>query len=202
MWRRIGPAAGIVGWLVALAGYAGHGYPATGASGQALAQWASTTDPNRFAVGIYVEAVGILIVLVFYAWVFDLIRRGERPAWLPMFGFAMVVVWGAAGIFSNGVWTGLLDTGLRGADPQLLAALRDDAQESFNATYLFFGLGMVAAALATVRTNVLPVWLSWPALAIGVGLIIPATVNLAGLLVILWAFAVAILYLVRPPSVA
>ena len=186
--------------MVALIGYSIHGYPALGASGQALAEWAAKTDPNRFALGVYIEAVGILLILVFYAWLCDLIRRNDTLAWLAMFAFAMVVVWGAAGILSNSAWTALLDAGRRGADASLLASTRDVAQEIFNSTYVFFGLGMVAIALASLSGRVLPLWLSWTGLIIGVGLAIPATVNFAGLFVILWAFAIAILYLVGHPN--
>ena len=185
--------------MVALIGYSIHSYPPTGSSGQLLTQWAIKTDPNRFALGIYIEAVGILVILVFYAWLCDLIRRYERSAWLAMFGFAMVVAWGAAGILSNSGWTALLDAGRSGTDAQVLAVTRDVAQEIFNATYVFFGLGMVAIAVASFGAGALPPWLSWPGVIIGIGLAIPATVNFAGLLVVLWAFAVGVLYLVRPP---
>lgn len=200
MWARIGPAAGIVGWIISLVGFGIHGYPTMGASGAQLAKWASTTDPNRFAIGIDVEAVGILIVILFYAWLCDLIRRSDAPSWLAMFAFALMVVWGAAGIFANGTWTALLDIGRRGADPQLLAATRDVAQELFNATYVFFGLSMIAIAAAAYVGKSLPMWLAWPALVIGIGLAIPATVNLAGLAVILWAFVTGGLFVVRPAS--
>ncbi len=202
MWARIGPASGIAGWVISLVGYTIHGYPRTGASGQELAQWASTADPTRFAVAVDIEAIGILIILVFYAWLCDLIRRNGDLGWLAIFAFAMVVTWGAAGIFGNAVLVALLDADRSGVDSQILYATNDVSDELLKATYLFFGLAMVAVAAAAYRGKALPSWLTWPALVIGVGLAIPATVNFAGVAVLLWAFAVSGLFLLRRVAVA
>jgi hypothetical protein len=197
MWARIGPASGIVGWVVSLVGYSIHGYPKTGASAQELARWASTADPNRFAIAVEIEAIGILIIIVFYTWLCDLIRRKGDLGWLAIFAFAMVVVWGAAGIFGNAVLVALLDADRSGVDTQILVATNDVSDELLKATYLFFGLAMVAIAVAAYRGKALPNWLTWPGLVIGVGLAVPATVNFAGLAVLLWAFAVSGLFLLR-----
>jgi hypothetical protein len=202
MWARIGPASGIAGWVISLVGYSIHGYPRTGASALELAKWASTADPTRFAVAIDIEAIGILIILVFYAWLCDLIRRNGDLGWLAIFAFALVVVWGAAGIFGNAVLVALLDAHRSGVDAHILVATNDVSDELLKATYLFFGLAMAAIAVAAYRGKALPNWLTWPALVIGVGLAIPATVNFAGLAVLLWAFAVSGLFLVRRAAVA
>jgi len=202
MWARIGPASGIAGWVISLVGYSIHGYPRTGASGQELAKWASTADPTRFAIAVDIEAIGILIILVFYAWLCDLIRRNGDLGWLAIFAFATVVVWGATGIFGNAVLVALIHADRSGVDAQILVAMNDVSDELLKATYLFFGLAMVAIAAAAYRGKALPNWLTWPALVIGVGLAIPATVNFAGLAVLLWAFAVSGLFLVRRTAVA
>ena len=202
MWARIGPASGIAGWALSLVGYSIHGYPRTGASGQELAKWASTADPTRFAGAVDIEAIGILIILVFYAWLSDLIRRNGDVGWLAIFAFAMVVVWGAAGIFGNAVLVALLDADRSGVDNQILVATNDVSDELLKATYLFFGLAMVAIAAAAHRGKALPNWLTWPAMVIGVGLAVPATVSIAGLAVVLWAFAVSGLFLVRRAALA
>ena len=197
MWTRIGPASGIAGWVISLVGYSLHGYPKSGASGKELLSWVSTSDPTRFAVAINIEAIGILIIVVFYAWLCDLIRRNGDLGWLAILAFALVVVWGAAGIFGNAIYAALLDAGRSGIGAQSLVATNDVGDEFLKATYLFFGLAMVAIAAAAYRGEALPNWLTWPALVIGVGLAVPATVNFAGLAVLIWAFAVGGLFLVR-----
>jgi hypothetical protein len=201
MWARVGPVAGIAGWVISLVGLGIHGYANMGASGQDLARWASTTDPTRFTAGIYVEAVGIILLLVFFAWLCDYLRRASGPSWLPMLAFATGAIWCATGILVNSVWVALLDAGRRGADPQLLIAMRDMAQAAFNASYLFFALAMIAIAVAAFVARSLPTWLSWPAIVIGVGLANPTTTNFASLAVILWTFAIGMLFVLRPPRV-
>ena len=187
--------------MISLVGYSIHGYPKSGASGKELVSWASSTDPTRFAAAINIEAIGILIIVAFYAWVCDLIRRNGKLGWLAILAFAMAVVWGATGIFGNAIYAALLDAGRSGIDTQSLVAINDVGDELLNATYLFFGLAMIAIAAAAYQTKALPNWLTWPAFVIGLGLAIPATVNFAGLAVIIWAFAVGLLYILRPPRV-
>lgn len=138
MWPRIGSAAAIAGWVLSVVRYSIHGYRAIGASANELARWATTTDPTRFAIGIDVEAIGILIVLVFYAWLCDLIRRGGGQSWLPMFAFAMVVVWAAGGIFTTPSGADCSIPECTGPTLNTLASTRDVAQALFDATYVFF----------------------------------------------------------------
>ena len=66
MWARVWPAFGIIGWVIVFTGFFIHGYPDIGASPQALAHWAAITDPTRFAIGIDVEAIGLLVFLFFF----------------------------------------------------------------------------------------------------------------------------------------
>jgi hypothetical protein len=64
---RIAAALGLLSIILSLVGFTIHGYPAIGASGKEIAHWATTTDGQRFAFGIYVEALGLLLFLPFAA---------------------------------------------------------------------------------------------------------------------------------------
>lgn len=201
-WSRIGPAAGIVSWVVIIAGFVIHGYPPMDASPEELVRWASTTDANRFAVGVFVEDIGYPIFLFFLAWLCnDLWRVGGSP-WLLALGLSSAVAWGAVGLGDNGVWTAVLAAGKRGIDMHALGGMRDIAQDVYNSTNIVFGLALLALGLGALSAKTAPRWLGWAAIAIGVGM--AATANLPNvnapilLLALIWSVAVSVRYLIRP----
>ncbi len=198
MRARIGPFTGIASWLIIFTGFFIHGYPNIGASPQEILDWASHTDPNRFAIGIYVEDVGTAVFLFFLAWVCQTLWRAGGTAWLLGLALASGVAWAAVGLGVNGVWSAVLDSGRRGLDPQTLAGIRDIAQEIYNSTNLVIGTAMVALGLGTLAAVGVPRWLGWAAIAIGVGAALPYVGALFAYLLVIWSVAVAIRYLVRP----
>jgi hypothetical protein len=198
LWTRVGPATGILGWVVALVGHGIHGYPTTDASKEALARWVAATNPNQFAIGIYVEAIGVLLLLVFFAWLSDYLRRRGAPVWLVAVGLGGAILWVGGAILDNGLWTAMLDAGKRGVDLQALAGFRDAASEVGTSIYLFIALALIAVGLAALRPGAMPFWLSWTVVAIGLALAIPALLSIAGLLLVLWVLAVSVQHLIRP----
>jgi len=198
MRTRIGPLTGIVCWLIVFAGFFIHGYPNQGASPQELVAWASNTDPNRFAIGIYVEDVGYAVFVFFLAWLCQTLWRAGGTAWLLALALASGVAWVALSLGVNGVWTAVLDSGRRGLDPQTLAGIRDVAQEMYNSTNLVIGTAMVALGLGSLAAVGVPRWVGWAALAIGVGVALPYVGTLFAFVLMIWSVAVAIRYLVRP----
>ena len=200
MWARVWPAFGIIGWVIVFTGFFIHGYPDIGASPQALAHWAASTDPTRFAIGIDVEAIGLLVFLFFFAWLCDVLRRSGGTSWLLTLALAAAVAWAAVGIATNGVWTAVLDSGKHGLDAQVLAGLRDVAQEFFNADNVLLAPAVVALGLAGLRATALPRWLAWSALVIGLAMAVPPLSFVVQLIFLVWVVAVAVLYLIHPPG--
>ena len=50
-----------------------------------LATWLATVDVNSFKVGIHVEALGIVLLVPFAAWLYSHLRKGARDSsWLPV----------------------------------------------------------------------------------------------------------------------
>ena len=201
MWARLWPACGIAGWVVIFTGLFIHGYPDIGASPQAVARWAASTDSTRFAVGIDVEAIGHLVFLFFFAWLCDVLRRSGGTSWLLTLALAAAVAWAAVELATNGVWTAVLDSGKRGLDAQALAGLRDVAQEMY-ANNVLLAPALVALGVAGLRATVLPRWLTWSALVIGLAMAVPPLAQLVQLVLIVWVVVVAVLYLIRPAGVA
>ena len=201
MWARLWPPCGIAGWVVIFTGLFIHGYPDIGASPQAVARWAASTDSTRFAVGIDVEAIGHLVFLFFFAWLCDVLRRSGGTSWLLTLALAAAVAWAAVELAANGVWTAVLDSGKRGLDAQALAGLRDVAQEMY-ANNVLLAPALVALGVAGLRATVLPRWLTWSALVIGLAMAVPPLAQLVQLVLLVWVVVVAVLYLIRPVGVA
>jgi hypothetical protein len=194
---RIGPGAGILGVVLLYTGLVVHGYP--GGSTAELVKWATTTDQTRFHLGIYIEAAGLLLLLVFFAWMAGWLRRGDAAAALVMLAFGAALLWVGIGVTVNGMWTAVLVAGKRGTDPQNLAGLRDVAQESYNASNLFAVVLILAFAVGLLRTHILPAWLGWAAVVIGVAMVIPVVRDIAQLFLTVWVVVVAAVALFRPP---
>jgi hypothetical protein len=109
--QRVGPVAGILGVILLYAGLFVHGYP--NANTAELVKWTATTDPTRFRIGIYMEATGLLLLLAFFSWLADLMRRGEAAGWLVRLAFGSALIWVGVGVTTNGIWTAVLDAGKR-----------------------------------------------------------------------------------------
>lgn len=198
-WTKIWPACGIASIVLQLGGLLIHGYPGGNASADAVARWASTMDPARFAIGIYVEALGLLLFVIFFAGLANQLRADGGPGWLMGLGVVMVAIWSAAGILDNGVWTGLLDAGREGVDGRVLVTVRDVATDVFQASNLLLALAVICIGLASLTTRALPFRLGWAAAVIGLGLAVPPLSLPAAILLFLWIVVVAVFLFVRPP---
>src|ERR671933_657579 len=106
---RAAAAAGLLSIVLSVLGFIIHGYPDVGASGRQLAHWATATNQQQFAIGLYVEALGALLLLPFAAWLWSVARGAEGgTGWLSTTGFAAGVLY-VGSIIDNGIWWALLD---------------------------------------------------------------------------------------------
>lgn len=194
--------AGIFGLLSVLGMFAGlaiHGYPDIGASGRQIAHWATTTNQHQFAIGIYVEAVAILLFLGFAAWLRGVARDAEGGSgWLSTAGFSAAALYVGLALASNAVWWAVLDSGRRGTNPQTLAAVRDIAQHTFDASNLCLGMFLIIVGYGLFTTRALPRLAGGTAMLFGLGLMVPQTPQLALIPVFVWIVVVSIYLLVRP----
>jgi hypothetical protein len=201
-WFRVGAASGIASVVIQVAGGVIHGYPRIGASKAELLSWASGTDETRFAIGLNIEAVGILLFLVFAAWLFQLLRQpSPGPDWLSSAAFGSAIVWVAMANPINEIWFAVLKAAKAGLDPQLIVVIRDLAQDTFNVSNLPLGLFVFANGAAVLRARSLPAWLGWVAIVAGAAIFIPVLSVPASLLFFLWILVVCTKEVVRPSVV-
>ncbi len=199
---RAAAAIGLLSVIVSVVGFLIHGYPAIGASGKEIAHWAATTNQQQFAIGIYVEALGILLFLVFAAWLWTVARDAEGGSgWLSTAGFSAAALHVGLSLVSNAIWWAVLDAGHRGTNPQTLAAVRDITQHAFDTSLLFGGVFFVLTGYVLLRTRALPRWVGVVTAVSGLMLLIPP-VQIAGGLVWVWPVVVGLYLLVRPSAVA
>jgi hypothetical protein len=200
---RVAAALGLLSIILSFVGFVIHGYPAMGASGKAIVHWATTTDGQRFAFGIYVEALGYLLFLPFAAWLWSVARGAENGwGWLASAGFGAATLYVGISIMDNGIWSSLLDGARHGTDPQTLASIRDIAEYIFLSTYLFVGLFLVLTGYVLFRIRALPRWMGATAAVIGLGLLVPPLADFTSLLFWLWTVVVSLYLLARPSAVA
>lgn len=198
--NRIGASAGIAFIVVALAGLIIHGYPERGATGKKIAEWAATTDATRFELGVYVEAIGFLLLLAFAARVWSILRRAEgEGGWLSVVALGGALLYVGMVLPINEMYTAILKGGKEGADPSTLAALRDVAQFTYERSFLFLGVFFAGTAAVLLRTPALPRWVGWSAALFALGLLAPNPVSAAaGNGSLLWIFAVSAYLIVKP----
>jgi hypothetical protein len=200
---RVGPAAGIVGVAVVLIGYSIHGYPPMNATGSELVRWAHSTDPATFSVGIYLEAVGIILFLVFFTWLCAQLWATPSRPWLAAAAVGGALLWGGSSMLENATFSALLSAGRNGTDGQGLAALHAVALNVGTPAGVAMALAMIGTGLAGLQAKALPPWLTWPAIAIGLGWAIPSqlVIGIAGFALFVWIVVVAIRGLISPPTV-
>ncbi|TMD81823.1 MAG: hypothetical protein E6I74_10995 [Chloroflexi bacterium] len=198
MLLRAGPVTGFLFVVLSIAGLAIHGYPAN--SQDAVKKWVATTDPTRFAIGIWLEAFAFMLFLVFAAWLVRTHRRPGVPRWPADVAMGSAVLATGSAILVNGVWTAVLDSGRAGIDSGPLYAVRVVAQDTFNASLFFYAVFALGVAVLARLGNAPPRWLSWLAAAVGILMLIPLTASAAILVFYIWILAVSLLALRRRPE--
>lgn len=189
LWKFAGPACGILFVVLILAGLVIHGYPS--GTGTQMKHWIATTNPTRFKVGIWIEAIGYLLLLPFAAWLVRDLRRSGVTEWPGDVAFGAAVLLTGSAVLINGIWTGVFDAGRAGLDPNTVAGLGWVAVDAYAASILFYGVFAIAAGAAAVMARSLPPWLAWTAVVIGVLTLIPPSSMLAQLALLLWILAVS-----------
>ena len=195
-----GPVAGILFVVLSTGGLIVHGYP--GNSQEAVRNWVASTDPTRFAIGIWLEAIAFMLFLPFAAWLLRTLRRPGAPRWPGDVAMGSAVLATGSAILVNGIWTAVLDAGRAGVEVGPLYAVRTVAQDTFNASLFFYAFFLLGAAVLAIVGKSLPRWLSWSAAAIGLLILIPVAGFVGVLALELWIIVVSVMALLRPQSEA
>jgi hypothetical protein len=202
----VGPAAGILFFALVFIGLAIHRYPDIRPTDAQLAQWLAGVDVTRFRAGIYIEAVGIALLVPFVAWLSGHVRQGARDSsWLGAVMVAGAAVWVTIGLAVNEAWVGLLDQARNGLDIRISQTFISINQATYNVTGIVLGLILIAGGAAALRNGTMSRWVAWAAVIIGVlqVAVVPTGVDSGptGLLAYLWILGVAGYYSIRPHRV-
>jgi hypothetical protein len=203
IWNRVGPASGVMFFVLLMGGAGIHGYPDIRPSDSQLANWLANVDVNRFMAGANIEAIGVLFFLPFAAWLYSRLRQGPGDASFPAVTMlAAGVGWVAFTLPLLGAWAGLADQARKGLDVRVAQTVVSINQASYDLTAIVLGLTVLAAGVAIVRGRSMSRWAGWAAIIIGVLYMVTlhfgVDATLIGLLGYLWILAVAGYYTFRP----
>ena len=205
-WSRVAPLTGLpfVGLLVA-AFIIGGNTPDTDWSPQRVVSFYEAHRTAQIAAAILL-AYGVLFVLLFGAALRAHLRARSSSDGVIALGFAGVIVFGIGVLTFSGF--GLAAADVPGKiDPAAEQALSVLANDTFIAFLLGMAVFMFGNGLAIVRTGVLPKWLGWVAVVIGIVAVTPVGwFGLFGMLA--WTLVVSVLMFMRegkaaaPPAAA
>jgi hypothetical protein len=203
IWRRVGPLTGLLFIALVFTGLSVHGYPDIKPTDAQLAKWLANVDVNTFRVGIYIEAVGIVLFIPFAAWLYGHLRQGARDSsWLPVAMLGAAAVHVGLTLPINEAYVGLVDQARNGLDIHVARTIVSINQEWFDMTAIVLGLFLVMAGTAMIRGGVMSRWAAWVTIVIGVAQVVTSpfgsTATQAGILPYVWVLALAGYYTVRP----
>ena len=158
-----------------------------------------------FWTGIFLEGLGLLLLIVFLARLWGVLRSAEGGSgWLSMTALAAGLVSVAVKLASFPLGTvAFYEVRRGGLDPQLAATLIHANDISFVTTWAVDAVFLAATAATVLRTGALPRWAGWSAAAIApfmlaaVAMATSDSAQLPTALVLVWIVAVSIRLLRR-----
>ena len=198
--RRLLPLSGVVFVVLALVAVIGLGgdTPDSDAPASEVASYYQDHSARQ-AAAAFLLAVAVPFLVFFAASIAVRVRRPaeDRPAWrYVLLGGAAVTA--AALLVTAAVVFALADGGdneISGEALQALNVLGSDTWVAFNAG---FGVMLIGAAGCLLPGALVPRWLAWVALVLGILLFIPFADFFALLLTLIWIIVVSIVLFSRP----
>jgi len=205
IWNRLGPAAGLLFFPVLMLGLSMHGYPQIRPSDAQLAKWLASVDASAFKFGVYVEALGIVLIVPFAAWLFGRVRQGAKDSSTPAFAMLIATaMWAALTLPINESWAGLVDQARHGLDIRVAQTIVSINQAMYDMTGIVLGVILLSAGVAIVRGGAMSRRLGWAAIIIGVFQMGSAPFGTDAtpfsLLGYVWILGVGGYYTFRPPA--
>jgi hypothetical protein len=211
--NRLGASAGLLYVVLVLVGV--NAFPKGNAgilaSQQEIARDVAARPADAgFWTGIFLEGLGLLVLIFFLARLWDVLRSAEgRSGWLSMTALGAGLVSVAVKLASFPLGTvAFYEVRDGGLDPQLAATLIHANDISFVATWAIDAVFLAATAATALRTGALPRWAGWSAAAIAplmlaaVAIATSDSAQLPTALFLIWIVGVSIRLMRRPDGVA
>lgn len=179
--ERICALGGIAYVAFAIIGHevlgSGGSSPGLNATGEDIANFFASTTSTKILLGGYIELLGLSAFVLFAGSLWSILRRAEGERGLSstvVFGAGLLMV--AIKFAGAAPWLAARYRAHEGLDPHVAMALYDINNASFVLTWFPLAILMLATAAVTIRTRVLPRWLGWTAVGLGVALLAAAPV--------------------------
>jgi hypothetical protein len=206
IWNRLGPAAGLLFFPVLMAGLLIHRYPDVRPTDAHLANWLGNVNASTFRFGVYVEALGVLLLIPFAAWLYGRVRQGAKDSSTPATAMLIAAAtWVALTLPINESWAGLVDQARSGLDIRVAQTIISINQASYDMTGIVLGVILLSAGVAIIRGGAMSRWVGWAAVIIGVFAMVSAPFGTdatpLSLLAYLWILGVGGYHTFRPTAI-
>jgi hypothetical protein len=183
-----------VGTLVVAAIVTGS-TPSSSASDTELLSWVSTHTSTARAIG-WITLVSVVVGLCFFGVLRSYLSRDRRAAGLASLSFGGAVLFGTGLLMELGPYYAAAErikhVTVSAVEPiKVIVELGQLVQDA--------GVAVVclAAGVAVLRTHVLPTWLGWAAVAVGVAALVPVIDPVGALAFVVWTLATSITMYLR-----
>jgi hypothetical protein len=194
--NRLMPLTGIVFVALVLASIFMVNSPGTNASASTVLTYYRAHQHTTSAAALLI-GLGVIFALLFFGYLREYLRKDRATRWLASTAFGGVLVFAAGGAISAGSYLALGDQpqALNAAAAQTLNLIQNDVSASF--TQAGLAVFFLATGAAILRGRLLPAWLGWVSLVLGV---LAASLILAFIAFVatgLWVIVVAIMLWAR-----
>jgi hypothetical protein len=194
--NRLMPLSGIVFVALILASIFIESTPGTNASASTVLTYYQTHQNTTSATALLI-GLGVIFGLIFFGYLREYMRQDHATRWLASTAFGGALLFAAGGAISAGSYVALGDQPhvLNAAAAQTLNLIQNDLSNSF--TQAGLAVFYLATGAAILRGRLLPAWLGWVSLVLGV---LAATLILAFIAFVataLWVMVVAVVLWTR-----
>jgi hypothetical protein len=201
-WERLLPLTGVLSVALTVGGFILYGsMPDFIDKPQKIADF-YTDDPGRVVAGAYVGMLGTVALIWFVGVLRARLRVAERGTGL-FSGIAFAGGIAASAIFflidlfnAAGAFRADEDNAI---NPSVAASLNDLSGLSLSVGAFAMSVLVLATAAVILRTGVMPRWLGFVSILLGIALLTPIAYVALGLWLV-WLFAVSILLYLRPEA--
>jgi hypothetical protein len=212
-WDRVGAGGGLIFVVLGLAGLFGGGLgqsstgsrPGLDASTEQVVAFMTRPAPANGGLGFALILTAYLFLFLFGARLWAISRNaGEQAGWLAIAGLGGLVLYAAADITRFMVSDARNLAVGHHLQPAEGVAFFDISNALTPVTWAALAMFLIPTALAAVRGRVLPSWLGWAGLVIGLGNLLwvwlppGGTSTPAEDAALLWILVASIVLLVRP----